>query len=117
MSTSRWPWAARTTSLPGRRESAICCASCFPQRVDLFAEHEALDGSGAAGRSVAIDHGGAHAGVVAGGFELARHAGEEAVEHQLLLNADHAVIRAAHADVGLVGGASGEHAFVGGGDV
>ena len=42
---------------------------------------------------------------------------QELVQHQLLLHADHAVVGAAHAYVGLVGGAAGEDALVGGGNV
>ena len=66
---------------------------------------------------VAGDEGGAHLGVALGGFEFARHAGEEAVQHQVFFDADDAVVGSAHADVGLVGGAAGQHALVGGGNV
>ena len=88
-----------------------------PWRGGLFAEHEALDAIGFAGHWVAADQCGAHLGVAGGGFEFAGHAGEEAVEDQVFFDADDAVVGAAHADVGLVGGAAGEDAFVGGGNV
>src|SRR3984957_13400520 len=72
---------------------------------------------GAAGGSVAVDKGGAHLGVALGGLELAGHSGEEACEDQLFFYADDGVVGAGHAYVGLVGGAVGEDALVGGGDV
>ena len=83
----------------------------------LFAEHDALDAVGAAGGSVAGDEGGAHLWIALGGLELAGHSGEEAVEDELGFDADHGVVGAGHAYVGLVGGAAGEDALVGGGDV
>ena len=72
---------------------------------------------GAAGGSVAGDEGGAHFWVALGGLELAGHSGEEAVEDELGFDADDGIVRAGHAYVGLVGGAVGEDALVGGGDV
>ena len=49
-------------------------------------------------------------------FPARRHVGEEALDHQFLLHADHAVVGAGHADVGLVGGAFGKNTRVGGGE-
>lgn len=72
---------------------------------------------GAAGAAVAMDEGGAHLGVVLGGFEFAGHAGEEALEDELGFYANDRVEGAGHADVGLIGGAVVEDAVVGGGDV
>ena len=72
---------------------------------------------GSAGGSVAGDESGAHLRVAFGGLEFAGHAGEEAVEHELFFYADDGVVGAGHAYVGLVGGAVGEDALVGGGDV
>jgi hypothetical protein len=86
-------------------------------RAILFPQHEALHVASAARRPVALDEDGAHAGVVAGGLEFAGHSGEEAGEDELLFDADDAVPGAAHAHVGLVGGATGEDARIGGGDV
>jgi hypothetical protein len=83
----------------------------------LFAEHDALDVVSAAGGSVTEDEGGAHFGVSFCGFEFAGHAGEEAVEDEFGFDADDGVVWAGHADVGLVGGAVGKDALVGGGDV
>ena len=85
--------------------------------VPSFAEHDALNAGGAAGHGVAGDQRGAHLGVAFGGFEFAGHSGEEFFQDQILFHADYAVIGAAHAYVGLVGGSAGEHALVGGGDV
>ena len=56
-------------------------------------------------------------GVALGGFELAGHAGEEALENHLGFDADDRVVGAGHADVGLEGGAVREDALVGRGDV
>jgi hypothetical protein len=83
----------------------------------LFAEHDALNMMGAAGGSVAGDERGAHLGVALGGLEFAGHSGEEAGEDKLLFDADDGVVGTGHADVCLVGGAAGEDALVGGGDV
>ena len=84
---------------------------------ELLAEHEALDVVGAARGSVAGDEGGAHLWVALGGLEFAGHTGEEAGEDELFFYADHRVVGAGHAYVGLVGGAVGEDALVGCGDV
>jgi hypothetical protein len=46
----------------------------------LLAEHEVLDVVGSAGGSVAGDEDGAHLWIAFGGFELAGHSGEEAIE-------------------------------------
>jgi len=72
---------------------------------------------GAACGSVTEDEGGAHLGIAFCGFEFARHSGEEAGEDEFFFYADDGVVRAGHADVGLVGGALGEDALVGCGDV
>jgi hypothetical protein len=72
---------------------------------------------GAAGGSVTGDEGGAHLGIALSGFELAGHAGEEAVEDEFGFYADDGVVGAGHAYVGLIGGAVGEDALVCCGDV
>jgi hypothetical protein len=72
---------------------------------------------GTAGGSVAADEGGAHLRVALGGLELARHASQEAGKDQLFFDSDDGVVGAGHAYVGLIGGAVGKDAFVGGGDV
>ena len=72
---------------------------------------------GFAGFGVAGDDGGAHLWISRSGLELAGDAGEEAAEDKFFFNADDRVVGAGHADVGLVSGAAGEDAFVGGGDV
>ena len=56
-------------------------------------------------------------GLPLAGFEFAGHSGEEAGEDELFFYADDGVVGAGHAYVGLVGGAVGEDALVGGGDV
>lgn len=76
-----------------------------------------LDGVGSARGSIAADEDSADLRVSLGSFELSGHPGEEAVEDQLRFDADDGVVRAGHADVGNVGGSSGQHAGVGGGDV
>ena len=83
----------------------------------LFSQHEALDPRCAPSAAVALDQRGAHASVVAGRFKSARHSGEKPGEHQLFFDANDAVVGAAHADVGLVGGASGEDALIRGRDM
>ena len=82
-------------------------ATVSNETVRLLAEHDALHGAGAAGGAVAVDERGAELGVALGGFELAGHAGEEALEDHLGFDADDGIVRAAHADIGLVGGAVG----------
>src|ERR1700744_3590925 len=72
---------------------------------------------GASGGSVAGDQSGTHLWISFCGFELAGHSSEEACEDQLFFYADDGVVRTGHAYVGLVGGAVGEDALVGGGDV
>ena len=72
---------------------------------------------GATGGSVTFDEGGAHFGVSFGGFELGRHASEEAVEDELFFYSDDGVVGAGHAYIRLVGGAVVEDALVGGGNV
>jgi len=71
----------------------------------------------AASSSVALDQRSAHLRIALGRFELARHSGEEPVEDQLLLDPNHGVVRAGHADVGLISRAAGQDALVGGGNV
>jgi len=83
----------------------------------LLAEHDAFDVVGAASGSVAGDEGGTHFGIAFGGLEFAGHSGEEAGEDELFFYADDRVVGAGHANVGLVGSAVGEDAFVGRGDV
>src|SRR5215472_767837 len=83
----------------------------------LLAEHEVLDGIGAAGGSVAADESGGQLWVTFGGFELAGHSGEEAVEDEFGFDADDGVVGAGHADVGDVGCALRKDTGVGGGDV
>ena len=83
----------------------------------LLAEHDAFDVVGAASGSVAGDEGGTHFGVAFGGLEFAGHSGEEAGEDELFFYTDDRVVGAGHANVGLVGSAVGEDAFVGRGDV
>lgn len=83
----------------------------------LFTKHDALDVMGAARGSVAGDEGGAHLGITLGGLEFTWHSGEEAGKDKLFFDADDGVVGAGHADVGLVGGAVGQDAFVGGRDV
>ena len=52
------------------------------------------------------DERGAHFWIPLSRFEFAGHSGAKPVQHQVFLHADHAVIRAAHAYVGLVSGAA-----------
>ena len=84
---------------------------------ELLAEHDAFDVVGAASGPVAGDEGGTHLGVTFGWLELARHSCEEASEDKLFFYTDHGVVGAGHPYVGLVCGAVGEDALVGGGDV
>src|SRR5216683_4433489 len=99
------------------RGSGVAAAGAAAVARALLAEHDAADAVGAAGGSVAGDEGGAHLRVALGRLELAGHSGEEACEDELLFDADDGVVGAGHAYVGLVGGAVGEDALVGGRDV
>src|SRR5207302_3371474 len=80
-------------------------------------EEDALDAAGVACGGVAINDYGGEAGIVFCGLEACRHVGEEALQDGVFSHANHAVVRAGHAYVGLVGGALGQHALVGGGNV
>src|ERR1700761_4311340 len=71
----------------------------------LLAEHQALDGNGAAGGSVAVDEQSAHPSVPACGLELAWHSTQKSLDYKLFLHTDNAVVGSAHAYVGLVCGA------------
>src|ERR1700756_2035521 len=82
--------------------------------IDL-AQHQTFNAAGAPGLVIALDYDGAEADVAGGGFEARGHAAEEALDYQLLLYADDAVVGAGHADVGDVGGALGQNVFIGGG--
>lgn len=76
-----------------------------------------MNAVGAAGGSVAGDEGCAHFWIALGRLEFAGHSGEEAVEDEFGFDADDGIVGAGHAYVGLVGGAAGEDALVGGGDM
>lgn len=76
-----------------------------------------LDRVGASRGTVAADESGAHLRIPFGGLELARHSGEEAIEDELGFDPDDGVVRAGHADIGDEGGATGQQASVGGGNV
>ena len=74
--------------------------------------------SGEAGRVVGDDQQAAERGLAFGGRQaLAGHVGPEAGGGALLGHADDAVVVAAHAGIGLVGGAAGQDGVVGGGHV
>ena len=79
--------------------------------------HESLDGGGPAGGWVDVDDRAAEADVAGGDVELGGAAGERGFHHAVDAAADDAFERAGHADVALEGGAAGEDALVGGGDV
>ncbi len=83
----------------------------------LLAKHETADVGGATGGAVAGDQGAAKLGVALGGFELARHAGKEALQNELGFDANDGVIRAAHANVGLIGRSGRQDALVRGRDM
>ena len=72
---------------------------------------------GASGCLVAIHHHGAEPNIAGGRFEARRHIVQKPPDHQFFLHADHAVIRASHADIGDVGGTVGQHALIGGRNV
>ena len=83
----------------------------------LFAEHDAFDLMGAACSSITGDEGGAHLWVALRGLELPGHSCEETREDELFFNADYGVVWTGHAYIGLVCGAVGKDALVGGWDV
>src|SRR6266404_581166 len=83
----------------------------------LLHNHDAFDAGGAAGALVAVNPDAAEARVALCRFPAHGHAGEEALQHQILFDADHAVVGAGHANVGDVGRAFGQNALVGRGDV
>src|SRR5580698_3141820 len=78
----------------------------------LFPKQHSLCTKSSPRRAIAFDQRRGHARIALRGLELSRHAGKEAVQHQLFLYADDAVIRSAHAYVRLIGSAAGQHAVV-----
>src|SRR5688572_28029639 len=60
------------------------------------------------------DDGAVQRGRALGGLEARRHLAEEALHDDFAVDADDALRRARHAEVGDVGGAPGQHAVVGG---
>jgi hypothetical protein len=83
----------------------------------LFAEQQALGGECTACSRIAFDDKSGHAWVAFGGFKFRGHAGEKALDDEMFFDADDGIVRAAHADIGLIRGAVVEDAVVGGGDV
>ena len=83
----------------------------------LFSQHEVSDGDGMAGAGIAFDQHAGEAGIAFGGFKAAGKASQEPLQNLFLLHADHAVIRTAHPNIGLVSGSLGQHSRVGGGNV
>ena len=71
----------------------------------------------AASGSVAGNESGAHLWIAFGGLELARHTREKPCENKLFFYADHRIVRAGHAYVGLIGGTLWEDALVSGGNM
>jgi hypothetical protein len=79
---------------------------------ELLAEHNALNVVGTTSGSIAGDQRGTHLRISLGRFELSRHSGEKTGENKLLFDADYGVIRAGHADVGLICGAPWQDSLV-----
>ena len=80
-------------------------------------DQQPLDPARLAGRLVDVDDGAGEADVPLGDLEGGGGLEEEALEHLVDPHADHRLVGAGHADVGLQGGAAGEDPLVGGGDV
>src|SRR5256712_3929341 len=94
------------------------------QRLLVEPETDALDGAGAEASGgvaramiVSFDEYGVHLHIARGYVEAGGHAVEKFADDALAVHAEDAAVRAGHADIGDVGGALGQDAFVGGGDV
>ena len=83
----------------------------------MAASHHTCNRLGAAGLVVGLDVGAADAWAIFGDAEFGGKAGEEFFDDELLFDAYHGIHGAGHADVGNVGGASGQDAFICGLDV
>src|SRR5262249_2173977 len=79
----------------------------------LFAEHDSLNGVCPAGDGIAVNQNSAETRIAFGGFKTGGKPCKEALEDLLLLNADDAVIRAGHANIGLISRAFGQNTRVG----
>src|SRR5436190_1446565 len=83
----------------------------------MLAQHNALDVSRPARAFIAFDAHSAKTHITSGGFEAHGHVAKKPADDQLFLDADHAVVRAGHADIGDVGRATRKDTLVGGGDM
>src|SRR5581483_3424820 len=79
----------------------------------LLFEHQALDGTRFARGFVTINDDGAKLHIPGRGFPAAGHIGQKTINDQLLLHADHAVVRTGHSHVRHVGCAVGQDMFIG----
>ena len=78
---------------------------------------DSLDTQGLAGVGVDIDDRAADAYIVGGNVERRMDVGEHGPEDAVFASAEHRIVGSGHAEVGDVGGAVGQHALVGGGDM
>src|SRR2546422_2236321 len=92
------------------------------QRLLVEPETDALDGAGAEASGgvaramiVSFDEYGVHLHIARGYVEAGGHAVEKFADDALAVHADDAGVRSGHADIGDVGGALGQDAFIGGG--
>src|SRR2546426_7911927 len=93
------------------------------QRPLVKPETDALDGAGAEASGgvaramiVGLDEYGVHLHLARGHVEAGGHAVEKFADDAFAVHADDAGVRAGHADIGDVGGALRQDAFIGGGD-
>src|SRR6185503_17536026 len=118
-SVGRAPVDSASAATPVFTSASTVAATALPSRVSTGrsgsggdGDAQALDGQAPAGVGIDADHDPVERRRTLGGLEAVRHLGEEALQRQLRIDADHRVGGPGHPEVRDIGGALRQQALI-----